>query len=345
MVTEPEVSEEPQPKSRVFKPSGPKKIGDLTKYAVPVLSLVAALAIGGGIGAYLEYSHLENTVVATVNGTSITVGEFHHRLESAAGTQVMQQMVTDDLRLQFADQEGASPSQDDINNKLIKATKTPDFNKKLIASHQTIDDIKHKLTVDASIASPIEQGVNVTEDDAKAFYALNTNPANPNARYYRPAEVQIAAIVTTTQARATEALNALAAGNSFATVAQTYNQLRGGQPGGLLPAFQKGRVDNTKFPGLEKLMFGLAVGQQTPITKIGNAFWIIRCVGKLPETTVPYDSVADECREGAKLTKGLQLNGQKVQQDEQSFQKSAAIKFNLPGYDQITTSQNPPASQ
>jgi hypothetical protein len=299
---------------------------------VAVVSSIVALTIGAAAGAFIERNRIENSVVATVNGTPITAQQFNHRLQVAAGTQVLGQIVTDDLRLQFAKQQNAYPTDDQVNEQLIKAESQPDFLKKLVASRQTSDDIKLTLTVHDAEAGPYEQGVTVSDDDAKAFYEANINPKNPHARYYRPAEVQVAAIVTTSLAKANAALYALAAGNSFASVAQYYTQLSGTQPGGLLPPFQKGRVNSAKFPGLEKIIFGLKVDQQTPITKLGNAYWIIRCVGTAPKITIPYNKVAGECHEGALLTKGIQINGPLVQQEQQAFQKSAVIRTFWPGY-------------
>jgi len=299
---------------------------------ISTISAVVALAIGLGLGALLEWSHIENDVVATVNGTPIKSGDFYHRLQMAAGNQVLGAMITDEMRLQFAKQENAYPSNDKIDTALVKAAATPDYQTSLTKAHETTDDVRQSIAVHLAQIGPIEKGVSVTDADAMAFYNANIDHKNLHARYYRPQTVQIRAIITSTQAAANAAYNALAAGNTFAAVAQQFSQDRSAQQGGVLPAFQKGRINSSKAPGLEQLIFSMVPNEQTPVTKIGNSYWIIQCIGTLPETTVPFAKVADECHEGAMLTKGLQVSGQQIQQAEKDFQKSSSFQFNWPGY-------------
>lgn len=204
--------------------------------------------------------------------------------------------------------------------------------KTLEDSHQTPEDIKRGIAVNLAQAATINKNVSVTEADAQAFYKQNTDPRNPNARYYRPEAIQIAAIISDNDSDIKSALHDLASGQSFAAVAQKYSKDASKQNNGLLPAIRRGATDPKKFPGMEQTLFKLKPGQQIDDIKLANAFWLIRCINHQTETTIPYEQVKAECLTGASLAKGLQTNGQALQADYAAFQKSADIKPIDPAY-------------
>ena len=243
--------------------------------------------------------------VATVNGTPIKDRDFYHRLELAAGPQVLQQMVAEEMQVQFAQKQGVLPSSADVQAKMDQAKLQPNFAASLAASHQTEDDLRRSLLVNMAQAAVLTKGVTVTDADVKAFYDKNTDKKNPTSRYYTPDAVQVAVIVTPTQQSANQAVLDLAGGMSFAQAAQKYSKDSSASNGGLLPAILRGRSNLSKIPGLEPQLFNMQVGQQLSAVKIANAYWIIRCVGRAPESTQPFDKVKDEARLGAMLEKGL----------------------------------------
>ena len=300
----------------------------------PLPGLVKGLALFLlGVAVTLGVNRLRpSPTLLTVNGVAISNAEFEHRCVVAAGGQVMQKMVLDELQIQFAKKQGVMPSQLDIDEKYAQAAKQDGFAKMLEDSHQTPEDIKRGIAVNLAQAATINKNVNATEADAKEFYKQNSDPHNPSARYYRPEAVQIAAIISDNENDIKSAMHDLASGQKFADVAMKYSKDASKQNGGLLPAIRRGATDPQKFPNMEQTLFKLQPGQQIDDVKLANAFWLIRCVNRQAEATVPYEKVKDECLTGAKLSKGLKTNGQAIQTEYTAFQKSADIKPIDPAY-------------
>jgi parvulin-like peptidyl-prolyl isomerase len=294
---------------------------------------IALLLLGGVIGGLIVHQRDQaDPVIATVNGAPITQNAFFHRLQIAAGTPVMRQMVAEEMQLQFAKQMGVLPADAEVDSRYTQASQQPQFQANLKSTHQTPDDVKHSLKVNLAQAAVFNKGISVSDSDIHAFYDHNTDKHNPNARYYRPETVQLAVIITDKPANVNQALHDLARGVPFATAAKAYSKDRSAANGGLLPAIQRGRLDPKKFPGLEKRLFNMQPGEQIDRVKIAGAWWIIRCLNKQSEATVPFDKVKEECRMGAMLAKGLATNGKNMQDEYAAFQKEAEIKALWPQY-------------
>jgi parvulin-like peptidyl-prolyl isomerase len=299
---------------------------------------VALLALGALAGGGFMHSR-ENASVLTVNGTTISRHDFDHRCELAAGPAVAQQMVKEELQLQFARRQEVFPSDADVEAKYAALEKQPDFKKSLVSSGKTVDDVRKGIRLDLIQAALISKGVSVTEADAQAFYKSNTDPKNPNARYYQPNAVQVAVVVSDKPEDVQSALHALATGASFASVAARYSKDASRNNNGVLPVIRRGQLDPKKFPGLEDKLFALQTGQQLDNVAVAGAHWIVRCVGRSQEASIPYEKVKAECLEGAKLVKGVQVNGKTLQADSDLFQTSAGIQFSDARYSVATTAQ------
>lgn len=290
------------------------------------VAALVLLGVGYGVGRYAERTTQERAACVVVNNIPITDQAFQHRLEVASGSNALRQMIEEELRLQFARSQGVYPTDADVEAKLEEARQLPDFAAKLSASHQTEADLRQSLRVAAAQQNVLTRGVSVSDSDVKAFYDANVNHNNPQARYYHPETVQIAAIVAPSETAGRKSLAMLASGQSFADVARVMSNDRSAVNGGVMPPFQRGRMNPAQFPDLQKLVFSLQAGQQTDVIKIGASRWVIRCLSHAPETQVAFDKVRAECRTGAMLVKGLPLNGQRVNTEFASFRKSADIK-------------------
>ena len=296
-----------------------------------LMPVIFLLGLGAGAAAILmvQYAH---GVVATVNGVPIRDGAFYHRLEVAAGPQVLQQMVNEEMQIQFAQKEGVLPTAADVEAKLDVARRQPNFAQTLASSRQTEDDLRHSLLANMAQAAVMTKGVTVTDADVQAFYKKNVDKTNVQSRYYTPEATQIAVIVTATPQAANQALADLSAGMPFAQAAAKYSQDPSAAHAGLLPPILRGRSNFGKVPRLEDLLFGMQVGQQRNLVQIGKTWWIIRCVGHRPEITQPFDTVKDEARLGAMLAKGIRAKGTSMQAAFADFQKTSDIKPIWPQY-------------
>lgn len=298
-----------------------------------LLTLLGTALLCSYVGYWLGTSR-SNASIVTINGEGLSERDFLHRCQIATGTQTLQQMILEQEQLQFARKLGVFPPEKEVEAKFGEASRQPDFARTLASSHQTADDVRHSIRVNLAQAAVITKDITVSENDIRDFYVHNTDKKNPGARYYTPEAVLLAVIVSDTEADAKKALHELASGADFGTVAAHYSKDTSASNGGLL-SIRRGQMSTQKFPGLENRLFAMQVGQQLDLLPLAGKWWIIRCVGKTQEATVPFDKVQEECRAGALLTKGLQTNGPAMQGAFAEFQRTANIKATRPEYEQI----------
>jgi parvulin-like peptidyl-prolyl isomerase len=289
---------------------------------IPACGLAFLLGAGG---AALWGQRTANAPVATVNGETIYANAFNHRMEVAVGANVLQQMIEEKLQAKLAVKLDVMPSEANVEDKYRLQSALPGFAESLKKTRQTPDDVKAGIRSALTSQALVSKGVTVTDEEARSFYAANTNPRNPQARYYRPETVRVAVILSDKPDDIKNALHDLASGAAFTQVAAHYSKDQSKADGGLLPPIRRGSTDAKKFPGLEAALMGMRPGQQIDTFKTANALWIIRCVEHGAEEKVPYDKVKEECRQGALLTKGAQANGQSLQAQLQAFHRDAKI--------------------
>jgi hypothetical protein len=305
-----------------------------------ILGAVGLLALGGVLGFVVGQSRGQAQAVLTLNDAPLTTTQFHRRMASAVGVATLQQLTKEELQIQFARKNNVLPTEAEVNAKYEEFRKQPDFDKKMAAALKTPEDIKREILVQMAGDAIINQGQSVTDAEVQAFYQRNIDKKNPNAHYYRPDTVVIAAIITDTQQNIQAALNELAKGVSFAEVAAKFSKDVSKQNGGVLPPIQRGRVDPKKLPGLENKLFTMKPGDQFQPMKVGGIWWLIRCVERLPETTVPFEQVKAECRRDALLEKGVKANAQAKMAEFDKFQNEAKINVITPEYKELFGKKN-----
>jgi parvulin-like peptidyl-prolyl isomerase len=298
---------------------------------------VILFVLGGAVGSVIAHRG-DNPVLATVNGVPIDRQQYTHRCETtivnnaAVGPQVLRQMVNEELALQYAAKQGVTPSDTDVEAKYEEAGKSANFADNLKKSLQTPADVKHAVKTTLAQSAVITKGSSVSDEEVQKYYQANIDPKNSNARYYRPDAVQVAAIISDKEADIDNAIHDLATGAAFTEVARKYSKDKSIANGGVLPAIRRGQMNSQRFPGLENRLFSLKPNQQIDKIKVGNTYWLVRCIGRSQESTVPFEKVKEECRQGALLVKGDNTNGQAVQKDYQDFVKNADIKALQPQY-------------
>jgi hypothetical protein len=302
-----------------------------------VLGGVLLFVIGALTGFALSRRG-DNPTLVTINGTPIDRQDYAHRCETviannaAIGQQVIRQMVQEELALQYAAKLGVMPTDADINRKFDEAAKSPGFYENLKKSLQTEQDVKRAIKVNLAQTAVLTKDTSVTDEDIQNYYKDNTNPKKPQARYYTPDAVQIAAVISDKESDIDNAIHDLARGASFAQVAQKYSKDKSSGNAGVLPPIRRGTMNNQKFPGMETKLFSLNPGDQVDKLKVGTTFWLVRCVGRTQEATQPFEKVKEECRQGALLLKGINARGKETQADYQGFVKTADVKAVNPQY-------------
>jgi foldase protein PrsA len=287
--------------------------------------LIFALGIGMGM-LVMRQRYRAREIVVAVNGKLITKEQFYTRLEQTAGANVLQQLVGEELRLQYATKNNKLPTNAEVEQRLKEEKARPDIQKRLAAGLLSEEQLKHNLRLQMAMVGIVNKGVQVTDAEIRRFYQTNIDKKNPQARYYTPETVQLAAIVTETQSRAKQAAAALAQGSSWENVAKQYSQDMTKDKGGILPPVQRGRTRVGQIPGLEAAVFGLKIEETLGPRRFGKYWWILRCLDKRPATTIPFETVKAECRTGAMLLKGIPANQKQLETDFASFQKQARIQ-------------------
>ena len=298
-----------------------KRIGVFLKTLKTPLLIVMGVAVGFGVGHRKDAGD-----VLAVNGAQVTRKDFLHRCELAAGPAVARQMVQEELQLQLAQKMGLLPTPEEVDAKWALAGRQPGFEASLAATHKTPEDARRGMLLDLAQNNILTRNVTVTEAEVKQYYDANADPKNPKARYYQPEQVQVAVIVSDREADIQQAIHGLAGGASFADMAARYSKDKSKSDNGLLPAVRRRQIDPGQFPGMEKSLFAMKVGQQLDSVKIGGAYWIIRCVGKAEEKRIPFETAAEECRQAATLIDGARINGSAIQEASANLQKSAKIE-------------------
>src|ERR1051326_7109801 len=107
------------------------------------------LIVGVGLGFFVSRT-VSNPVVVTVNGEAIRREELNHRLNVAAGPQVLQQMIKETEQIQFAEKMGVLPKDAEVEAKFVETSKQPNFAETLANSRQTSEDVKRGIRVNLS---------------------------------------------------------------------------------------------------------------------------------------------------------------------------------------------------
>lgn len=298
--------------------------------AVPIAAALLVGAVAGG--AIMAWRGSGDERLFSVNGTEVTRRQFEHRLEAVSGNTVAQQLLNEQLQLDFARKQGATPTDAQVQARYDSLSKQPNFAAQLTANHQTADDIRHSLQVEMAKVNLLTKGVTVTDADAQAYYQREVDPRNPAGRYHSPEAIQIAAVLSDREGDIDQARKELAGGAPFAEVAAKYSKDRSKANGGVLPAIPRGKLDSKKFPGLEEAIYRLQVGQQIDKIKVAGAWWLIRCVGKQAGKMIPFDVVRDECRNNALLAKAVAVNGKSVDAAFAAYRGTASIVSYSPQY-------------
>ncbi len=293
-----------------------------------IIWVICALLVGAvGGGFVVRQRFRAKEVVGAINGVPIKDYTLYHYLEKSTGRAVMEQLVQDELALQFAKKKGVPPSDAEVDKRYDKQAKGRDFDLRIANIGWTPEDVRRLLRVRVAQANVVKQGVSVTDAEVRGYYNANINHGNATAQYYTPESVQVAAIVTGKETKARQALRDLNDGVRFDTVVNKYSEDTSRKTGGVLPPVFHGRANLSKLPGLEQTIFAMKIGQQIGPRKFGGAWWVIRCLDHKPETTQPFDSVKDECRDAATLAKGLRLNTARINSEFDEFKKHSTIQM------------------
>ena len=322
----------PFPQPRAPEPPRPKRKLKLPLWLVAGAMFLVGLVIGIAV---MRQRTQSKQIIVSVNGATITRDDLFNHMQDSYGAQTVHTLAQNLLQVQFAAKKGLAPTQAQVDAEYAKLSSRPNFAQALAQSGMLPGDFKENLRVQLAETNVITQGVTATEADAQAYYKAQSNPANPTAQFYRPAEVSLRAIATQTEPQAQRALAELASGTPFELAASTYSADTSRTNGGLLAPLSLGRSPLHQIPALEQRVFALKIGDQIGPAFFSGKWWIFRCQDKAAAVTVPYSQVQDQCLTGAKLAKGTALNSRRIQQEFLDFQHTSNLQAFWPQYQRV----------
>ena len=211
-------------------------------------------------------------IVATVNGTPITVAMMETKIEKLPQyyqtfavehkNEIVNEMIVEELLYNEA--------------KKRKLDRDPDIK-------NLINDATKKILISMIVEEQVKKSAPVSEDDVKAYYEDNKE------KYVVPEMIKASHILTSTQEEAEKAKGELDRGAEFAAVAQEYSKDLTKDRGGDLGYFSKGQM----IPEFEKTAFGLNIGQTSGIIKTRFGYHIIKLTDRKPAVYQSFDDVKD----------------------------------------------------
>jgi len=330
--TNPEVQDSPaKDAARTDERRGKKP--SVARRVVTVLISIVALAgsFAGGVAFYHHYEYGQRVVV-DVNGADITQQDMFNRLEKVGGRDVLRQLVTESIQVQYAKQRGVLPTNAVVQKAVAAALSDPAFQRQMIDTGESPDAYFREVQVNLAKAAVVTEGITVSDAEVKAYYDENARHDNVHSRFYTPETTTLQVIRNHSQKMIDAADHDLRNGRDFAAVVADYStdQSKGNQ--GISPALIRGRNNMRKVPGMEEAIFNIDIGQTLGPKQYAGDWWILKCIDKTPASTVPFERAQIEATIGAKMAKVTPQRIAAVQSDFERFQKGVDVEVFWPKY-------------
>jgi peptidyl-prolyl cis-trans isomerase C len=280
----------------------------------------------GVLGMRWRRQRFQTAVVFTINGENIRRNTVQSKIEQVGGKPVVQELVEQTLRKQFAKAKKVYPKDSEVEARIKEDSRQPDFNKSIAAAGMTLDDYRKVISDELAQVNMMSKGVTVTDSEVQRYYRIHADRRNPRARFFTPETVQVAVIGTRSREAGLAALAELQEGVPWDEVARAHSLDVSAFQGGLLPAFGRGRTMCAQIPGMEAAIFGMQPGQRIGPVRFGEGWWLIQCREKAAEKTLSFDAVKHRARSWALLEKGVPVNGRRIASEYAAFQKKARVQ-------------------
>lgn len=212
-------------------------------------------------------------VLAEVNGTKITIGEFNREVENlppqykpfAASPdgqrQLIDTMVVRQLMLDQAKKDGIDKSKE-VSEK--------------------VEDVKKRIVIDEYL----KKKAVIDEAELKQFYEQSKEKMKTGP------QVKASHILVKSEKEAQDVLAQLKGGADFAALAKKFSVDPSAATGGDLGWFEK----TTMVPQFADAAFALKEGQTSGVVKSNFGYHIIKVTGKRPAGYRPYEEVREQIR-------------------------------------------------
>ena len=276
-----------------------------------ILSVAPALFLGlfffscsqkdekGGAGT--ASSNLpDTTVVATVNGDPITLGEFTERFTRAGfkldrtvdisiKEEFLNRLIERKMMLREAQRRRIKIGLPEINQRISALEHEHGKDLKSELSAQGIDyekwkaDIWENMMIEKLVGRDANRNVSVSSAEIRRYYQANQE------RFQRPDQVRVRQIVVSTEAEAVGLLEQLRGGADFVGLAKKRSTAPEAEAGGDLGYFARGEM-----PAEFNLVFGLRKGELSSVVKSPYGYHIFRLEDRKPAGMRSLDEVSEE---------------------------------------------------
>jgi foldase protein PrsA len=264
-------------------------------------------------------------VVVTVNEQSITRDAFYARLEQEAGTDILQQLISEALVLGY---NKVKVTDSDMSKELARikgnyASET-DFQQALARYSVTPERLQQEIRMSIILRKLASEGVTVSDDEIKAFFESNKESLGS------PEQVKVSHILVDSKEEADKLLAQLKKGADFATLAKENSKdpgtaSRGGDLGYITPTDQI-------VPEFKDAAFSMKVGETSAPIKTQFGYHIIRVTAKSPAKPAEFDAQKEYIRE------------QLIEEKSRSYddviadlRKQSKVQINWERYGQLAT--------
>lgn len=293
----------------------PRKPGKVCFSITGALLFLASLLFPGA-------SNGGETVVATVNGEAITIAEVEETIDQLLPRGIFHGKVSDDQRGDFREKaletlitgklqhqdalaRGLKPDRKQVKEQM-RATRESFPSKweyevwlqrKGLNEDRLRKLIERALVVRTAIARIAEEPAVVNEEKLQEHYAANTD------KFQEPASVRLRIISMAGEKNAAKALEAVKAGEDFASVAARLSEDEFRQKGGDLGQVRKGMI----FTELEAVAFGMRKGEvSAPVFSEGKWF-VLKVDDAQPARTLTFPEVREKLKRELEQKKTAEL--------------------------------------
>lgn len=262
---------------------------------------------------------MSNTAVADVDGVTISQKDFFDylqhkptmlvstpsgaqvvKLAGTPGFQALKDLIINKIVEKMAKDEGVFPSDADVNKEIkFQESKSPQLVSNALAQGISIDMLRDEVRNDLCKFNLVTKGVTVTPEQVNQYIT-----ANQKTKFMNPpqANLQMVAVHTKDDEKAVDA--ALAKGQQFAAVAQTYSI----DPNGAASQWHFGITNVTQMPpALQALVAKTPVLHTTDWVQFKDGLVKFYVESKQPASEMKItDVIKEEVRRQLMLQQGSQ---------------------------------------
>jgi foldase protein PrsA len=255
-----------------------------------MVTSLALLAILVYVTLQPPFNHANETV-ATVNGVQITKDKLYDAMVKDGGAPTLENMITEELMNQEADDAGIEVTESDIDNeiKIIKAGFPTDeeWQQALAQNRTTEEQLRSDIVSQILMRKLLEPQTSLTDEEIKQYYDENLEGMST------PEQVRASHILVATQEEADAIMVELKGGADFATIAKEKSIDPGSKDkGGDLNFFPRGMMEAP----FEEAAFALEVGKLSAIVQTSHGFHIIKSTDKKAAVKPTLEEKMEEIR-------------------------------------------------